>query len=179
MHRLLWRHLYSWYNSKNYDVMGSLNYNHKIHGSRYLIADVLKEKMGFDGVVVTDWNGHSELNDCTAGDCPQVVLAGNDIIMVTARQDWQEFYKNTVSQVRNGTIPLARVDDAVTRILRVKHRAGLWEKRARAVGGAGTVNVGRGRAPSAGSPCGPWVAGALEERQPAAARSQSIRAGAR
>ena len=48
--------------------------------------------------------------------------------MVTARQDWHEFYKNTVSQVRNGTIPLARVDDAVTRILRVKHRAGLWEK---------------------------------------------------
>ena len=118
----------SWYNSKNYDVMGSLNYNHKIHGSRYLITDVLKEKMGFDGVVVTDWNGHSELNDCTAGDCPQVVLAGNDIIMVTARQDWQEFYKNTVSQVRDGTIPLARIDDAVTRILRVKHRAGLWEK---------------------------------------------------
>ena len=118
----------SWYNSKNYDVMGSLNYNYKIHGSRYLITDVLKEKMGFDGVVVTDWNGHSELNDCTAGDCPQVVLAGNDIIMVTARQDWQEFYKNTVSQVRNGTIPLARVDDAVTRILRVKRRAGLWEK---------------------------------------------------
>ena len=85
----------SWHNSKNYDVMGSGNYNYKIHGSRYLITDVLKEKMGFDGVVVTDWNGHSELNDCTAGDCPQVVLAGNDIIMVTARQDWQEFYKNT------------------------------------------------------------------------------------
>ena len=66
----------SWHNSKNYDVMGSLNYNSKIHGSHYLITDVLKEKMGFDGVVVTDWNGHSELNDCTEGNCPQVVLAG-------------------------------------------------------------------------------------------------------
>ena len=135
---------------------------------------MLKGEDGIDGVVVTDWNGHSELNDCTAGDCPQVVLAGNDIIMVTARQDWQAFYKNTVSQVRDGTIPLARIDDAVTRILRVKHRAGLWEKpspsRRRC---RGTVNVGRGRAPSAGSPCGPWVAGPLEERQPAAARSQS------
>ena len=118
----------SWYNSKNYDVMGSGNYNYKIHGSRYLITDVLKERMRFDGVVVTDWNGHSELNDCTAGDCPQVVLAGSDIIMVTARPDWQAFYKTTVSQVRDGIIPLARIDDAVTRILRVKHRAGLWEK---------------------------------------------------
>jgi beta-glucosidase len=48
--------------------------------------------------------------------------------MVTARPDWQAFHKNTVSQVRDGTIPLARIDDAVTRILRVKHRAGLWEK---------------------------------------------------
>ena len=147
----------SWNNSKNYDVMGSLNYNHKIHGSRYLITDVLKEKMGFDGVVVTDWNGHSELNDCTAGDCPQVVLARGTISSWSQRvRIGKNFTKNTVSQVRNGTIPLARVDDAVTRILRVKHRAGLWGKPSpsRRRGCRGTINVGRGRAPSAGSPCG-------------------------
>ncbi|MCH1448332.1 MAG: exo 1,3/1,4-beta-D-glucan glucohydrolase [Candidatus Nanopelagicales bacterium] len=118
----------SWHNDKNYDLMGAGNYNYKIHGSRYLIQDVLKDKMGFDGVVVTDWNGHSELNDCTPGNCPQVILAGNDLIMVTARPDWQAFYRNTIDQVRDGTIPMARIDDAVTRILRVKHRAGLWDK---------------------------------------------------
>ena len=83
----------TWHNEKNYDLTGSGNYNYKIHGSRYLIQDVLKDKMGFDGVVVTDWNGHSELNDCTPGNCPQVILAGNDVIMVTARPDWQEFYQ--------------------------------------------------------------------------------------
>ena len=120
----------TWHNEKNYDLTGTGNYNYKIHGSRYLIQDVLKDRMGFDGVVVTDWNGHSELNDCTPGNCPQVILAGNDLIMVTARPDWQEFYRNTVDQVRDGTIPLARIDDAVTRILRVKHRAGLWDSRA-------------------------------------------------
>ena len=118
----------TWHNGKNYDPMGTGNYNYKIHGSRYLIQDVLKDRMGFDGVVVTDWNGHSELNDCTPGNCPQVILAGNDLIMVTARPDWQAFYRNTVDQVRGGIIPMARIDDAVTRILRVKHRAGLWDK---------------------------------------------------
>ena len=118
----------SWHSPKNYDLTESGNYNQKIHGSKYLIQDVLKDKMGFDGVVITDWNGHAELNDCTAGNCPQVILAGNDIIMVTARIDWQTFYRNTVAQVRDGTIPMARIDDAVTRILRVKYRAGLWTK---------------------------------------------------
>ena len=118
----------SWHNPKNYDLMDGGNYNQKIHGSRYLIQDVLKTKMGFDGVVITDWNGHAELNDCTAGNCPQVILAGNDIVMVTARVDWQPFYRNTVEQVREGIIPMARIDDAVTRILRVKYRAGLWSK---------------------------------------------------
>jgi beta-glucosidase len=118
----------TWNNSKNYDLMDSGNYNYKIHGSKYLIEDVLKTKMGFDGIVITDWNGHTELNNCAAGNCPQVVLAGNDIIMVTAKEDWQSFYRNTLEQVRTGLIPMSRIDDAVTRILRVKHRAGLWEK---------------------------------------------------
>ena len=135
----------TWHNEKNYDLTGTGNYNYKIHGSRYLIQDVLKDRMGFDGVVVTDWNGHSELNDCTPGNCPQVILAGNDLIMVTARPDWQEFYRNTVDQVRDGTIPLARIDDAVTRILRVKHRAGLWDKPSPA------NRVGAGRQDTLGS----------------------------
>ena len=135
----------TWHNEKNYDLTGTGNYNYKIHGSRYLIQDVLKDKMGFDGVVVTDWNGHSELNNCTPGNCPQVILAGNDLIMVTARPDWQEFYRNTVDQVRDGTIPLARIDDAVTRILRVKHRGGLWDKPSPA------NRVGAGRQDTLGS----------------------------
>ncbi len=118
----------SWHNDANYDVMDTGNYNKKLHGSKYIVNDVLKDKMGFDGLVVTDWNGHSEINGCTAGNCPQAVLAGNDIFMVTARKDWQAFYHNVIAQVNDGTIPMSRIDDAVTRILRVKMRAGLWEK---------------------------------------------------
>ncbi|OEE70322.1 1,4-beta-D-glucan glucohydrolase [Enterovibrio norvegicus FF-33] len=118
----------SWNDDANYDVMGTDNYNKKLHGSKYIVNDVLKDKMGFDGLVVTDWNGHSEINGCTAGNCPQAVLAGNDIFMVTARKDWQAFYNNVIAQVNDGTIPMSRIDDAVTRILRVKMRANLWDK---------------------------------------------------
>lgn len=118
----------SWHNDKNYNVLGSEGYNGKLHGSRYIVNDVLKEKLGFDGVVVTDWNGHSEISGCTSGNCPQAVLAGNDIFMVTARADWKAFYHNVIAQVESGIIPMDRIDDAVTRILRVKMRAGLWEK---------------------------------------------------
>jgi len=124
----------SWYNDANYDPLlshpklASGEYNKKLHGSQYMVQDVLKDQMGFDGLVVTDWNGQSEINGCTSYDCPQAVLAGNDIFMVTARSDWQAFYHNVIEQVQDGIIPIERIDDAVTRILRVKMRAGLWEK---------------------------------------------------
>jgi len=118
----------SWPDELNYDPTGSGEYNGKVHGSQYLINDVLKGRMGFDGLVITDWNGHTEVNGCTAADCPQAVLAGNDIFMVTSRADWIPFYENVVRHVNEGTIPMARIDDAVTRILRVKMRANLWEK---------------------------------------------------
>ncbi|WP_245923150.1 glycoside hydrolase family 3 protein [Leucothrix arctica] len=118
----------SWHNDANYDQTGTGKYNKKLHGSKYLITDVLKGKLGFDGVVVTDWNGHNEVNGCKSSNCPAAVNAGNDIIMVTARSDWKAFYKNVVAQVNDGTIATSRIDDAVTRILRVKMRAGLWEK---------------------------------------------------
>ena len=100
----------------------------KLHGSRYLVTDVLKEKMGFDGIVVTDWNGHGEVAGCTNQSCPKAVNAGNDLFMVTDNKDWKAFYQNVIKQVQDGQIPMARIDDAVTRILRVKMRAGLWEK---------------------------------------------------
>ena len=118
----------SWHNDANYDQTGVGDYNKKIHGSKYLITDVLKGKMGFDGLVVTDWNGHGQITGCTNGNCPQAVNAGNDIFMVPSRNDWKAFYANVIDQVNDGTIAMARIDDAVTRILRVKMRAGLWDK---------------------------------------------------
>jgi beta-glucosidase len=98
----------------------------KLHGQHYLITEVLKNRMGFDGVVVSDWNGIDEVQSCSVAACAQAVNAGIDLFMVP--QDWKAFIENTVAQVRAGDVPESRIDDAVTRILRVKLREGLFEK---------------------------------------------------
>jgi len=119
----------SWDNSANYGISDQdSEYNYKMHGSHYLNTIVLKEKMGFDGIVVTDWDGHSEVTDSSLGNANYSVRSGVDIVMVAARQDWQSVYRNLLEAVRDGEVPLTRIDDAVTRILRVKARAGLWHK---------------------------------------------------
>lgn len=118
----------SWHNEANYDQTETGEYNYKLHGSKYLLNDILKDKMGFDGIIVTDWNGQQEITGCTASNCPEAVNAGNDVFMVTSRSDWQAFYTNVIAQVNDGTIAVERIDDAVTRILRVKMRANLWNK---------------------------------------------------
>ncbi len=110
-------------------VMASFNSWHgeHMHGHRYLLTDVLKDQMGFDGLVVGDWNGHGFVAGATVLNCPQAINAGLDIFMVPD-PDWKQLFTNTVEQARTGVIPMARVDDAVRRILRVKLRANLWEK---------------------------------------------------
>jgi len=106
------------------DIAGGQQWG-KMHGNRYLITDVLKQRLGFDGMVVSDWNGIEQVPGCTKAQCPQAINAGIDLIMVP--DDWKAFIVNTVADVRSGAIPMARIDDAVTRILRVKLRSGLFD----------------------------------------------------
>lgn len=110
-------------------VMASFNRwnGKKIHGSKYLLTHVLKDKMGFDGFVVGDWNGHGQVAGCSNESCPQSINAGLDMFMAPT-QSWKPLFKNTVQQIKDGIIPISRIDDAVTRILRVKVRAGLFDK---------------------------------------------------
>jgi len=98
----------------------------KMHGFRELLTDVLKQRMGFDGFVVGDWEGHAELPGCSHGDCPQAFNAGVDMFMAPER--WKALYRHTLAEVKAGEIPAARLDDAVRRILRVKMRAGMFER---------------------------------------------------
>jgi beta-glucosidase len=109
-------------------IMASFNswQGEKMHGNKYLLTDVLKNHMGFDGLVVGDWNGHEFIPGCTKNNCAQAFNAGVDIIMVP--DDWKVLYENTLAQVKSGAISQARLDDAVRRILRVKMRAGLFAK---------------------------------------------------
>lgn len=117
----------------------------RMHGHKYLLTDVLKGQMGFDGLVVGDWSGHGFIPGCTALNCPDTINAGLDIYMAP-EPEWKELFHNTVEQVNTGVIPMERVDDAVRRILRVKMRAGLFEK------GAPSSRALAGRADILGAP---------------------------
>ncbi|WP_309088545.1 glycoside hydrolase family 3 N-terminal domain-containing protein, partial [Phenylobacterium sp.] len=99
----------------------------KVHGNESLLTGVLKGRMGFDGFVVSDWNAHGQVPGCTNESCPQAIKAGIDMLM--APDSWKGLYKNTLAQARSGEIPMARIDDAVRRILRVKIKAGLFGPR--------------------------------------------------
>ncbi len=109
-------------------VMASFNSwrGDKLHGNHYLLTDILKDRLGFDGFVVGDWNGHGQVPGCNNESCPHTIAAGVDMFMVP--QDWKAVIENTVQQVRAGELAEDRVDDAVRRILRVKARAGLFTK---------------------------------------------------
>ncbi|MFT3763553.1 MAG: glycoside hydrolase family 3 N-terminal domain-containing protein [Pseudoxanthomonas sp.] len=109
-------------------VMASFNQFHgvRMHGHKPLLTDVLKGRMNFGGFVVGDWNGHGLVEGCTATDCAATFDAGLDMAM--APDSWKGLYESTLKHVKDGTLPMARLDDAVRRILRVKFRMGLFEK---------------------------------------------------
>lgn len=95
----------------------------KHHGNATLLTDVLKQRMGFDGLVVGDWNGHGQIPGCAPSDCPQAINAGLDLFM--APDSWKGVYASTLAAAKSGKIPMSRIDDAVRRILRVKYKLGL------------------------------------------------------
>ncbi|GAB5521493.1 MAG: hypothetical protein RhofKO_37440 [Rhodothermales bacterium] len=109
-------------------VMASFNTWHgrKMHGHEPLLTQVLKERMGFNGFIVGDWNGHGQVAGCENTSCAASMNAGLDMFM--APDSWRGLYANTLAQVQSGEIPRERLDDAVRRILRVKLRAGMFEK---------------------------------------------------
>lgn len=96
----------------------------KMHGNAHLIDGVLKKRLGFNGLVVSDWNAIGQLPGCTNWHCPEAINAGIDLVMVS--DDWKRFIAATVDDVRAGRIPMSRIDDAVSRIIRVKLKAGLF-----------------------------------------------------
>jgi beta-glucosidase len=98
----------------------------KLHANHYLLSDILKGRLGFNGFVVGDWNAHEQVPGCTKYRCAAAIVAGVDMLM--APDGWRELYKNTLAEARSGEIPQARIDDAVRRILRVKTVAGLFKR---------------------------------------------------
>ena len=109
-------------------VMASFSAWHgeRMHGHKPLLTDVLKTRMGFNGFVVGDWNGHAQLPECSTTSCPAALNAGIDMFM--APDGWRQLLENTLAQVKSGEISRSRLEDAVRRILRVKFRLGLFDK---------------------------------------------------
>lgn len=94
----------------------------KVHGSKALLTGLLKTELGFDGVVVSDWEGVA-LGELTL---EQGLNAGIDMFMFA--ESWKISLPGLHRAVKNGEVPMSRIDDAVTRILRMKLRLGLFEK---------------------------------------------------
>ncbi|MDZ7869223.1 MAG: glycoside hydrolase family 3 N-terminal domain-containing protein [Rheinheimera sp.] len=96
----------------------------RLHGHKYLLTDVLKKQMGFDGFVVSDWNGHKFVEGCSLEQCAGAINAGVDVLMVP--EHFEAFYHNTIRQVEQGIIPMTRIDDAVRRFCGRKFAGVCW-----------------------------------------------------
>jgi beta-glucosidase len=98
----------------------------KMHANRELITDVLKGKLGFDGFLISDWEGIHQLPGDWATQVRTGVNAGTDMFMEPFA--YQSFETTLLDEVRAGRVPQARIDDAVRRILTKKFELGLFEK---------------------------------------------------
>ncbi|HOK65478.1 MAG TPA: glycoside hydrolase family 3 N-terminal domain-containing protein [Anaerohalosphaeraceae bacterium] len=98
----------------------------KCSANRYLLTKVLKEELGFEGFLISDYNAIHQVHPdfkVAIGIC---VNAGMDMAMEPNR--YREFFVYLKELVEEGTVPMSRIDDAVRRILRVKYAMGLMDK---------------------------------------------------
>ncbi|MEF9913529.1 glycoside hydrolase family 3 N-terminal domain-containing protein [Streptomyces sp. P5-A9] len=108
------------------DVLGDDAGPVKMHANAEMINGVLKDRMGFEGFVISDWQAIDQIPGDYASDVRTSVNAGLDMIMVPTA--YQDFTKTLQDEVTAGRIKQARIDDAVSRILTQKFRLGLFEK---------------------------------------------------
>jgi len=103
----------------------------KCHGNDYLITDLLKTELDFQGFVITDWAGIDEIPGEYKSDIITSINAGIDMVMVPGSLYGQNHYKTFIrlllEAINEGSIPIERIDDAVTRILNVKYELGLFD----------------------------------------------------
>lgn len=98
----------------------------KCSGNKYLLTDVLKGEMGFEGFLISDWAAINELPGDYASDVEQAINAGMDMVMVPDK--YREFFDTLKKLAEDGRVPIERIDDAVRRILRVKLAMGLMDE---------------------------------------------------
>lgn len=100
----------------------------KSHANKYLVTTVLKNELGFDGIVVSDWSGIDQIDGAggfTDDEVRMGINAGIDVVMVP--YEYRDFIDSLRRNVNIGAISMSRIDDAVTRILTKKFEYGLFE----------------------------------------------------
>jgi beta-glucosidase len=103
----------------------------KMHANKYLLTDVLKGELGFQGFLVSDWAAIDQISPDYKNDVETSINAGLDMIMIPngpgQHNNFVEFIQDLKQLVAEKKVPMARIDDAVRRILRVKFEMGLFE----------------------------------------------------
>ena len=103
-----------------------------VHANKYLLTTLLQEELGFEGVILTDWEDINKLHDrdkvaVSRKEAIKIAInAGIDMSMVP--YDYEEFCDNLVALVKENQVSMARIDDAVSKILRLKFELNLFEK---------------------------------------------------
>jgi beta-glucosidase len=97
----------------------------KCSASKKLLTDLLKNEMGFQGFLISDYNAIDQITKNYKEAIGISINAGMDMVMAPTR--YREYYNDLKALVNEGTVPMSRIDDAVTRILRVKFAMGLMD----------------------------------------------------
>ncbi|MER6941516.1 glycoside hydrolase family 3 protein, partial [Nocardioides sp. NPDC000441] len=103
----------------------------KMHAHEELVTGWLKEKQGFDGLVISDWRAIHQIPGTYTEQVAISVNAGVDMFMEPFSGDtvgYPQFIETLTAAVEDGAVPMARIDDAVSRILTAKFDLGLFEK---------------------------------------------------
>ncbi len=98
----------------------------KVSASEQLMTGILKKELGFEGFLISDYNALDQIDKDFKKAIGISINAGMDMVMVTGK--YREYIRNLKELVKEGVVPMARIDDAVTRILRVKFAMGLMDK---------------------------------------------------
>jgi|TARA_B100001093_G_scaffold147443_1_gene140173 beta-glucosidase len=100
----------------------------KCHASKELLTEILKIEMGFKGFVISDWQGIDEIPGDYKSDIITSINAGIDMVMVSGEaQPYKKFMRLLKESIKEGSITMERIDDAVKRILKVKLGNGLFD----------------------------------------------------
>jgi beta-glucosidase len=98
----------------------------KCTGNKYLLTKVLRQELGFEGFLISDYNAIDQLDPDYKKCIEMAVNAGIDMVMLTDK--YALFCRQLKELVQEGKVPLARIDDAVLRILRIKLALGLLDR---------------------------------------------------